>query len=191
MTLKTNIQTKKSNNNVRELVVTSMFTAVICVMSQLSIQIQPIPFTLSLFAIFLTGALLPPRSAFLATLTYLLLGAFGLPVFAGFKGGIQILAGMTGGYLVAYPVMAFLISIFYKYLKKFNKILSLTIGMLVALIFCYTFGTIWFTFITDTAFYTALTLCVFPFLLFDLAKIVFAIIVSIIIRKTVFNHNNL
>lgn len=190
--MKTNIQAKeRNNNNVRELVLTGMFTAVICVMSQLSIPIQPIPFTLSLFAIFLTGALLTPRSAFLATLTYLLLGAFGLPVFAGLKGGIQVLTGMTGGYLIAYPVMALLISVFYKYFRKYNKLLSLTVGMIVALTFCYTFGTLWFTFITDTPFYTALTLCVFPFLLFDLAKIVFAIIVSIIIRKTVFTHYNL
>ncbi|HBY72577.1 MAG TPA: biotin transporter BioY, partial [Lachnospiraceae bacterium] len=83
-----------------------MFTAVICVLSQISIPTQPIPFTLALFAIFLTGALLPPRAAFLSVFVYLLLGAFGLPVFAGFKGGIHVLTGMTGGYLMAYPFMS-------------------------------------------------------------------------------------
>jgi biotin transport system substrate-specific component len=52
-----------------------MFTAIICVLSQISIPVPPIPFTLGLLAIFLTGALLPPRLAFLSVMAYLLLGA--------------------------------------------------------------------------------------------------------------------
>ena len=87
-------QTNKRKMSTQDLVMTGMFTAVICVMAQISIQTQPIPFTLALFAIFLTGALLSPRYAFLSVLVYLLLGAFGVPVFAGLKGGIQHLTGI-------------------------------------------------------------------------------------------------
>lgn len=182
------ISSKKSQKiNTKDLVMTGMFTAVICVMSQISIQIQPIPFTLALFSIFLTGALLSPRYAFLSVLAYLLLGAFGVPVFAGLKGGIQVLTGMTGGYLAAYPLMAFVTSLFYKLIKK-HKVAALALGMTISLILCYLIGTLWFTFVTGNDFYTALTLCVFPFVLFDIAKIVLAISVSTVIRKTALKY---
>ncbi len=164
---------------------TGMFTAVICVMAQISIPVQPIPFTLALFAIFLTGALLSPRNAFLSVLAYLMLGAFGLPVFASLRSGFQVLTGMTGGYLMAYPLMAFVTAVCYKYIKKY-KVLALALGMSTSLILCYLIGTLWFTFLTGNTFYTALTLCVFPFVWFDIIKIVLAISVSMIIRKTAF-----
>ncbi|NLK27858.1 MAG: biotin transporter BioY [Clostridiales bacterium] len=174
----------RRDSKVKNLVITGMFTAIICVLSQISIPTQPIPFTLGLFAIFLTGALLPPRAAFLSVLAYLLLGAFGLPVFAGFKGGIHALTGMTGGYLMAYPIMALVTSSLFKYSKKW-KLLFLAAGMVLSLILCYVIGTLWFTFVTDNSFYTALTLCVFPFIIFDLMKIGFAIFTSTIIKKAI------
>lgn len=176
-------QIHSSRINTRDLVITGMFTAIICVMSQLTIPIQPIPFSLSLFAIFLTGALLSSRYAFLSVLAYLLLGAFGVPVYAGMKGGLQVLTGVTGGYLMAYPLMAFVIALFYKYFKKY-KTIALTLGMLLALILCYLIGTLWFTFVADTSFYYALTVCVFPFVLFDVIKIALAVSLSTILRKT-------
>ena len=174
---------KTQKINTKDLVMTGMFTAVICVLAQISIPVPPIPFTLALFAIFLTGAILSPRYAFLSVLVYLLLGAFGVPVFAGYKAGLQALTGMTGGYLMAYPFMALLTALAYQKLGK-NKVLSLSVGMLTGLLLCYLIGTSWFSFVTGNSFYTSLTLCVFPFVLFDLVKIVLAISVSIIIRKT-------
>ncbi len=177
-------QNKVQRIKTRDLVITGMFTAIICVLSQISIPVPPIPFTLGLLAIFLTGALLPPRFAFLSVLVYLLLGAFGVPVFAGFKGGLQNLTGMTGGYLAAYPIMALIIALSCKLLKKY-KVLALAVGMTAALLVCYLLGTAWFTVITDKSFYTALTLCVFPFIAFDIIKIVLAISFSLILRKTV------
>lgn len=180
-------KTRSQRISTKELVLTGMFTALISVMAQLSVPIQPIPFTLVLFAIFLTGALLPPRSAFLAVLAYLLIGAVGVPVFANFSGGVQDLVGATGGYLMAFPVMAFITALFNKHIPKY-KIVALALGMIISLIICYLFGTFWFT-ITNTkgiGFYDALTYCVFPFVLFDCVKIVLAISVSFVIRKTVF-----
>lgn len=181
-------QTQTSQNSVqriktRDLVVTGMFTAIICVLSQISIPVPPIPFTLGLLAIFLTGALLPPRLAFLSVFAYLLLGAFGAPVFANFRGGLQNLTGMTGGYLVAYPIMALIIALNCKLIKK-NKALALAVGMTTALLVCYLLGTAWFTVLTDKSFYTALTLCVFPFIAFDIIKIILAITFSMLLRKT-------
>ncbi len=163
---------------------TGMFTAILCVLAQISIPVQPVPFTLSLFALFLIGALLSPRYAFLAALIYLLMGAFGVPVFVGFKGGLPHLTGMTGGYLMAYPLMTLITSLSYKLGKKY-KLLALGGGMLVSLLLCYLIGTLWFTFISGKTFFVALTLCVFPFVLFDIVKITLAVSVSALIRKAI------
>lgn len=174
--------------NTVDLVLTGLFTAIICIMSQIAIPIQPIPFTLSLLSIFLTGALLQPRYALLSVLAYILLGAFGVPVFAGLKGGFQVLTGYTGGYLMAYPLMAFVTAMLYKYIKK-NKLLGLIAGMLLSLLLCYIIGTIWFTIVSGNDFITALTLCVVPFVLFDLLKIILAISISTVIRKALSRNN--
>lgn len=172
------------NMSVKNLVLTGMFTAVLCVLAQINIPTQPIPFTLSLFAIFLIGALLSPRYAFMAILVYDLLGAFGIPVFAGLKGGFQVVIGPTGGYIIAYPIMGLITALFYKYFKKY-KTAALLVGMLLSLVLCYLIGTLWFCFVTKTGFVAALALCVFPYVLFDCLKAVLAIGASSIIRKAV------
>ncbi len=169
------------------LVLTGMFTAILCVLAQISIPMQPIPFTLSVFAIYLIGALLPPRYAFLSVISYILLGAFGLPVFAGMKGGFQVLTGMTGGFIIAYPIMALLTALSYRYMKKW-KITALTTGMVISLLLCYLFGSLWFTVSTGSTLAEALSLCVYPFIPFDLIKIALAISFSQVIRVTVFRH---
>ncbi len=179
---------KSSKFSLKQLVTSAMLTALICVMAQISIPVQPIPFTLSLFAIFVTSTLLTPVYAVLSILTYLLIGAIGLPVFASFKGGIQALVGPTGGFLMAYPIMAFITSFFHTYVKlpkKLPKAFTLAIGMLLSLVVCYLFGAAWFTFSNTSGynFYDALTLCVFPFIPFDIIKIILAITSGLIIKN--------
>ncbi len=173
---------KSQRISTRDLVLTGMFAAILCVMAQITIPIQPIPFSLSIFAVFLIGAILQPRYAFLAALVYLLLGAFGVPVFAGLKGGLTHLTGPTGGYLMAYPLMTLVTSLFYQFGKR-HRIISLSIGMTISLFLCYLIGTLWFTQITGKTLYVALTLCVFPFVPFDIVKIILAVSVSLLIRK--------
>ncbi|NLK74881.1 MAG: biotin transporter BioY [Clostridiales bacterium] len=173
-----------SSERVKMLVLTGMFTAMLSIMAQIVIPIQPIPFSLSLFAIFLTGALLPPRYAFLSILSYILLGAFGVPVFAGFKGGFHVLTNMTGGYIASYPLMGLITSYSYKITSK-RKTLFLTIGMVLSLLVCYALGTLWFTYVSGTGFIKALSICVIPFVPFDLLKLILAVTVSSIIRKTI------
>lgn len=175
----------KQRMNTKNLVITALFTAILCVLAQINIPTQPIPFTLSVFAIFFIGALLPPRYALMSVMAYVLLGAFGLPVFAGSKGGISVLTGMTGGFIMAYPFMALLTSMSHTYMKRWRTV-ALTIGMLLSLVICYAFGSFWFTVVTGKSFTYALTVCVYPYLLFDLLKITLAVSFSKIIKATVF-----
>ncbi len=75
--------------------------------AQIVLPTIPVPFTLQTFFVLLSGALLGPRKGAAAQMSYLAMGASGLPVFAGFAGGFPYLLGPTGGYLIAFPFAAF------------------------------------------------------------------------------------
>ncbi|NLP17277.1 MAG: biotin transporter BioY [Clostridiales bacterium] len=176
----------------KKLIMTGMFTSIISVMSQIIIPIQPIPFSLSFLAIFLTGFLLEPKYAFLSTLTYILLGAFGLPVFAGLKGGLHVLTGMTGGFIVAYPIMALITSISYQlslrikstvFNKNIYRIVIQTFGMIISILICYLMGTLWFSYTSGATIAYSISVCVVPFIAFDLLKILLAVFFGSVLRK--------
>ena len=186
--------TTTSQLTTKKIILTGMFTAIISVMSQIIIAIQPVPLSLSLLAIFLTGMLLELKYAFFAALAYILLGAFGLPVFAGLKGGIHVLTGMTGGFIMAYPIMAFTTSIFYSLSrrikfqvinKKIAQAVITTLGMVISLFICYLIGTLWFSYISGSSIAYSLAVCVYPFIAFDLLKIILAISFGLILRKVI------
>lgn len=114
-----------------DLVLVSMFASILAIISQISVPMPTgVPVTVQLFGIALTGSVLGWKLGTLATLVYILLGATGLPIFSNFQGGIQCLAGMTGGYILAWPVMAALSGI---RVKQQNRFLSLTLSLIAAL----------------------------------------------------------
>lgn len=116
-----------------------------------------------------------------AVCLYILLGAFGLPVFSGFAGGFQKLIGVTGGYIIGYipcaVIIALLIGKFEN--KKFVYPLSMVLGVAV----CYAAGTAWYVFQTKTAVAAAFATCVIPFIPADCIKIAAASLLGIILRK--------
>ena len=135
-----------------ELVKVSLFTALMVVFAQIAIPlpISPVPLTLSTFTIFLSSSLLKPRSALMVQVVYVLLGLFGLPVFAGFKSGVPVLFGPTGGYIVAYLIMAPLISFVSSHLCRWAGFLYIAklplpyvISYILAMVLCYGFGSVW------------------------------------------------
>ena len=137
----------------------ALFSALTAICSWISIPTL-VPFTLQTFAIFLMVGLLGTKRSLLSILIYLLLGAIGLPVFAGFSGGLGILFGTTGGYLIGFFFLA---------------LTAFFCGLLV----CYCFGTAWFLIVYarntgPIGLGTALSWCVIPFLLPDTIKIVLA-----------------
>lgn len=151
----------------RWMVLTALAAALAAVLSPWSIAIGPISLTLGVFAAFFAGALLPPAWAFTAQLVYLALGAMGLPVFSGFVSGPQALVGVTGGYLLAFPFMAWVLSWFCRLSKALWVRL---VGVAVALVLCYTFGTAWFIHLSGNSLQTSLAWCVFPFIIPDFCK---------------------
>ena len=176
----------------RELIQISMFTAIMVVFAQIAIPlpVSPIPLTLSTFAIFLSSSFLTPQCAFMVQVIYILLGAIGFPVFSGFKSGIQVISGPTGGYIISYLIMAPLISFLsvrlqYKtsLLRKIRVPLSHIISYAVAMVFCYGFGSLWLMLYIKVPFSQALALAVTPYLLADTLKIVLCSFIVFPLKK--------
>lgn len=172
----------------KEIAITAVLTAMTCVLSPISIPIGPVPISLGLFCIFITGAMLPPQLAVMSTLVYILLGSVGVPIFTGFEGGFQKLIGPTGGFIVAYPFMALIIALSVVIFKKRNAI-SIVVGIIVSLILCYALGTVWFIVSMRSTVKTALTLCVTPFIVVDLIKLVCATVFSLAANKALSKAN--
>lgn len=163
-------------NKVYKLTITALFSALLCIGCPFVLPLAPIAITLSVFFILLTGAVLPPLHSCCAVLVYIAIGAVGVPVFSGFRGGFSVLVGVTGGYIAAYPFMALVIAVIVKVFKK-RSVLSLSLGMLSALIICYLLGTAWYSLSANVSFSKGLAVCVYPFIPLDLLKAICAICV--------------
>ncbi len=179
----------KVSAQIRSAVLCGLFAAFTAVFSQISLPIGPVPISCSLIAVYLSGLFLPVKSAVLSQVVYLLLGAVGVPVFAGFQSGAARLAGPTGGYLLVYPVIALFLSlamlVYDKKLaqKSFAVRAAYVVGaLLLSLVLCYAGGTAWFTVFSGSGFQKALTLTVLPFIAGDIAKIVLCAVVTLSAR---------
>ncbi|WP_312648525.1 biotin transporter BioY [Aminipila sp.] len=132
----------------------------------------PVPMTLATLAVMLAGGVLGSKYGSLSMIVYVLLGAFGAPVYHGYTGGFDKLIGPTGGYLIGYILTAFITGIIIEMINKKNNLYINVVAMSLGLSACYILGTLWFMFSTSTPLWTALVSCVFPFLIGDVLKIV-------------------
>lgn len=147
-----------------------------------------VPFTLQTFGVFLTLLLLGGRRGFLSILTFILLGAAGAPVFANFTGGLGVLFGSTGGYILGFLLTALIYWALERVIdgKPVLQIAALVLGLAV----CYAFGTAWFMVVYarqsgPIGLAAALGWCVLPFLVPDLVKLALAWTLSKTLRKYV------
>ncbi len=172
----THFSCSKTLLGAKDIAYISLFSALTAICSWISIPTL-VPFTLQTFAVFLMVGLLGTRRSLLSILIYLLLGALGLPVFAGFSGGLSVILGTTGGYLIGFLFLALSAGLI---IHRFGHSLPvLLIAFSCGLLLCYSFGTAWFliAYARNTGpvgLGTALTWCVFPFLLPDVIKMVLA-----------------
>ncbi|MDO5378599.1 MAG: biotin transporter BioY [Clostridia bacterium] len=165
----------------RSLVLAALFAALTAVCSQIQIPLPYVPINLALFAVHLAGALLGPKWGALSMAAYALLGAVGVPVFAGFKSGPAALFGKTGGYILGYILCALVVGLI---TRKFGSNLrSLCLSMVAGVAVCYAFGTIWFMALTGMNLVTSLSYCVIPFLPGDAVKILLAAVLSLRLQK--------
>ena len=183
----TNKTVARAVQHTKDLTYVALAVGLISVCSWISVP-TVVPFTLQTFAVFATLALLGGKRGTVAVVCYILLGLTGAPVFSNMTGGVGVLAGLTGGYIIGFIFIGLTYwlaeTIFGK--KLWAQIASLVIGLLV----CYTFGTAWFMLVYSGRFgavslSSALTMCVAPFVPVDLVKLALALLLAKAIEKRI------
>lgn len=168
-------------SKVKDMTFTALMAAVLCAAGPLSIPIGPVPIAIGNLLILLSLYVVGRKKGMAALLLYLLLGLIGLPVFAGFTGGPQVVLGPTGGYIVGYIAMALIAGpVIDRYC---NNRLICVIGMVAATLVLYALGTAWLAYSAHMTFTAALAVGVLPFAAIDLAKICLCAIVGPVIRN--------
>lgn len=153
----------------------ALFAALTAICAWISIPVADIGFTLQTFGVFLTLGVLGGKWGTVSILIYLLLGAVGMPVFSGFRGGMGMLLGVTGGYL-----WGFLFSgLTYWLLERIGKLPA----MIAAMAVCYLCGSLWFYIYSGGSMGLILLRCVVPFLIPDGIKILLALSLSRRLRR--------
>ena len=162
----------------KQMVLIALMTAVTCVLGPLSIPLPfiPVPISLTNFAIFLAIFVLGMKNGTISFIIYLLLGAVGVPVFSSFRGGLQVLAGPTGGYLIGFIFLALIMGFALDHFDR--KLVPTIIGMIIGMVVCYAFGTVWLAKLLSLSFKEGLMMGVIPYLPGDAAKIIIAAIVG-------------
>ncbi len=173
--------------NVRSMCYVGVFAALMAVCSWIAVP-TAVPFTLQTLGVFLAVGLLGGKLGTAAVVVYVLLGAFGLPVFANFSGGAGVLLSNTGGYIIGFIFSALFMWAMEHLLGRRTWVLL--VSMLAGLVICYAFGTAWFMLLYmrttgPVGLVTVLGWCVFPFVLPDLLKILLAMTITARLRPYV------
>lgn len=166
----------------------ALMAAFTAVAAQISIPLEPVPFTLQVLAVILTGLLLGSRYGALAMAIYLLLGAVGVPVFASFSGGLGTLFGPTGGYLISYPLAAALAGMAAFTVANAPRRRGIIAGVLwgcVALAAIYVIGVAWLAVLAGLSLGAAIVAGFLPFVAFDLVKVVLAALVAVAVAPSI------
>ncbi|WP_342504685.1 biotin transporter BioY [Sporosarcina sp. FSL K6-2383] len=171
----------ESRFKLQMMITSALFAAIIGVLAQVTIPLPLVPITGQTLAIGLAATILGARYGTLSIVIYLCMGAIGLPVFAQMTGGLGILFGPTGGYLVGFIPTAFIIGY---YLEKTsftikNAMIANIIGMFVAL----AFGTVWLKVIANLSWAAAFTGGFAPFLITGILKAALAAWAGIAVRN--------
>lgn len=175
----------------KDMTLTAVTAALICIAGPLTISAGPIPLSLATFAVYLAGAVLGKKRGTLAVGLYLLIGLIGVPVFSGFSGGFQKLAGVTGGYLIGYLPCAWLSGLGAERAgEREKKGWMLPAMMAAGTAVLYLIGTAWFMIQTGNTLGGALGLCVLPFLPGDAVKIAAATLLTVPVRRAVSSMHN-
>ena len=183
---------KEENKSVKrvktiDMIYVALGAAILAVCAWISIPVGEIPITLQTMAICLIAGLFKTKRGILSTVIYILLGAIGVPVFAGFKSGLGVLAGPTGGYIIGFIFTALIVGLFSE--KFGGKIWALAVSMVLGIAVCYAFGSAWFYIYMQSK--TAVTLsyilglCVVPYIVPDIVKIAVACILVNRLKKFV------
>lgn len=174
----------KNAFGLRQLTAVALMAAVICLLGPLALNIpfiSPVPISLGMLGVYLAVSILGMKAGTLSVAVYIILGFIGIPVFTNFTGGVSKLLGPTGGYIIGYIFMALICGFFMD--RWESRFWVCFLGMVLGTAVCYLFGTVWLAFQMSLTFPQALASGVLPYIPFDLAKLLLALILGRQVRK--------
>ncbi len=165
------VSISKRRRALYNLVLTALMTAVLAVLSQISIPTPfGVPLTLQTFAVALLAYILGWNYGLFSVGLYLIIGAIGVPVFANFKAGLTALIGPTGGFLIGFLLMALCLGL----TRRFNHPLLILLLSVAGLALCHLFGAVWFSFVTALPLLDGFLLSSAPYLIKDILSVILA-----------------
>ena len=165
---------QRSAFSVRDICYSGLFAAVIAIMAQISIPMPGgVPMTMQTFAITLAAVVLGAKLSTVSCVIYLLLGAVGVPVLANF----------SGGFLISFPLMAFIIGWGADHRHAFRG--AYVIALIVGTIANYVVGTAMFCVLMNSSIAAGVTACVLPFIPTAVIKAVLATVIGFLVRKRI------
>ncbi|QUH20523.1 biotin transporter BioY [Alkaliphilus sp. B6464] len=175
---KTNIN-KATKISISEMTKISLCTALLCISSYilLPLPFTPIMITAQTIVVNLIALILKPIHSFISILIFILLGAIGLPVFAGGIGGLGALFGPTGGFIIGFLFAAIAIS--YLKGKKINLVRYLLVTILIGMPITYLFGATYMSYVLNMGYMKTLQVAVIPFIVGDVIKATLASIIAL------------
>ncbi len=171
----------------RQMTLTALMTALVCIAGPLTLPLGPVPLTLTNAALMLCALILRSGRSLLCCMLYLLIGLTGLPVFSGFTGGAGAFAGPTGGFLMGYLPMTALCAWGFSRPQRHWHVLGCLAGLAVLDLA----GAAWYAWQSGSALLPALTVCALPFLPADLAKIILVLTAGPTLQKRLKNLHHL
>lgn len=162
--------------SIRDISHVGIFSAITAVCAQISIPMPyGVPMTLQTFAILLAGIILGSKKGALSAVIYVLIGIVGVPVFANFTGGLGIVIGPTGGFIISFPISAFIAGMSRGKNRKLANILMRAMAGTAINFLC---GTIFFCLVMRSGIKTAFMACAIPFIPAEIIKIITAAILG-------------
>lgn len=146
------------------------------VMANIQIPLWPVPITMQTFGIFLVAFFFGSRKGLVAIAAYVIAGLLGFGVFAGYKSGLKVILGASGGYIIGFLLMVLIIGwMIEKGYGRTRK--SVLLCMLIGEIILYVFGLagLWFWLGTEATILKTLQFGLFPFIIGDILKALTAV----------------
>ncbi|MCC5801578.1 biotin transporter BioY [Rossellomorea vietnamensis] len=170
-----------NGEKLRMIIHCAIFAAMTGIFAQIEIPLPLVPISGQTLAVGITATILGSRYGALSLICYAALGAVGVPVFAGFSGGAQVLVGPTGGYIFGFIIAAYFTGLILEK-TRFTipmAMIANTVGMIITLFL----GTIQLKFVADLGWSQAMAAGVYPFIVVGLIKAFLASWIGITVRK--------
>jgi biotin transport system substrate-specific component len=169
----------------RRVTTTALLAALLAASAVVSVPLGSVPFTMQVFVVVLVALVVPRSWAALAVATYLLVGAIGLPVFSGMRGGLAVLTGPTGGYLLGFlaaaPAGAWVRALLAR--GRIPVALADCLAALAVVVVVYGFGLLQLMAVTGMDPVAAMAAGLAPFLILDGVKAAGAVLLAPAVRR--------